>query len=959
MKSCTLSKSRVFVLAAIVIVCCVASLAQSGRGRRRVEPPPPPEAPEKKIVIPASGDLDKQESDGLNSRFVLKNGLTIVMSEDHSKTLVSVVACVRTGFANAGEMPPELAFVAGEMFWRGTISRGGIPVQTELQAIGARTSFRVECDRTSFQLLAPSDQSERAVQVMIDAFARPNLDQAEMQRAVRLVSERNHTLPADGAGWATDNMFALAYAQHWMQRGRAVSDDALRGITKEQLEAFYKSFLQPANAVVVVAGDVSSFRLLPLLQKGFGEIKGSKTATAAAGEIATQTSLRYATALSDGLDAAFVSIGYPLTQVTATDYPVLKVLLSELTGGKASRLGRVLREGRGVVHSIDCDLIGWGDAPTLVFHLVVDPEKIDDAEVGFFSEIEKIRRELPSEGELQRAVSMLELDHYRELQRVEGRAMRLAKIEIELGSYKEDFKLFAKTSAVTSAQVQKLAARIFPITGASVFEYLPPELAARSFTPEKYFETLSILIPAVKDAAIAADQIRNGESIPAAEQGPEKRQPTESSKFGLSLLPKPVRIYPTLRGPSVFVREDPSLPIITIGVFFQGGRLVEGNNEEGLTELMLRAMMAGSKSKPAREITLRLEQLAASVQVVNEPDYFGFLLDVVTRNVEPAFAMLHDIIESPAFEKENLARVIQEQLNDAQRQRANDTIRAGELFWRSILPAHPYGRSLFGNQSVVRSATPELVKTWYSVTIQRQYPLGVIVGDTEGSALVSRFFAEGFIRREPQTKMQLPLANVGAGDHLLAEPGKSEQTIQVLGFLTGRSASDDVFALSVFQQIAQAQLGAEEVDRTGLATAIEVEDHERLAGGALEVRIVSPPANETTTRASVVKQLGDLVSADIGDDTLQRGKMNAETTWLVSVQTHHDRAFEYIRAAMLGHRPDAVDLYTDRLDAVTKADLKRVLGDFIRNDRMGAGVVRGKLVTPAPKVTEEKKAAVP
>lgn len=959
MKSLSLPFNRVVLFVVIAIMGGTAASAQSGRGRKRVEPPPAPPAPEKQIVIPESGGLDKTETDGLNSRFVLKNGLTIVVSEDHSKSLMSIVACVKVGYANDSEAPSGLALVAAEMFWRGTISRGGIPAQTELQAIGARTSVSVERNQTYFQLLAPSEQADRAAQVVVDAFTRPSLDQAEIQRAIRLVSEENHVLPAEGASWATAQMLGLAYPQHWMQRGRAVPDEALRAMTKEQLDAFYKGFYQPWNAILVVAGDVNTFQLLPPLQKGFGEIKAKKTLPRPAGELAAQTAVHYGTALWDGLDAVYVSVGYPLRQTTAADYSALKVLQTMLTGGEASRLGRVLRDGREVIRSIQCELVAWGVAPTLVFQLAVDPDKIDDAEVAFFTEIEKVRRELPSEGELQRAVSVLELAHYRELQRVDGRARTLAESEAERGSYKEDFKLFAKTSTVTSAQVQKLAAHIFSINEASVFEYLPPELAARSFTPEKYFETLAILIPAIKDATIPADQVRTGESIAPVEQGPEKRQPTESSKFGLSLLPKPVRIYPTLRGPSVFVREDSSLPLVTIGVFFQGGRIVEGENEEGLTELMLRAMMAGSKSKAARDITLRLEQLAASIQLINEPDYFGFLLDVVTRNVEPAFAILHGIIESPAFEKENVARVIQGQLADARRSRANEETRPEELFWSSILPRHPYGRSRFGSDVIVTSATPELVKTWYAATIQRQYPLGVIVGDTEGSALVSRFFAEGFNRREPQTKLQLPIPNVGAGDHVLAEPAKGQQTLQVLGFPASKSESNDVYALAVLQAIAQSRLNADVAGQAGLATSIEVENRQRLGGGAFEVKIVSAPPNEISVRNAAAKQLDDLVAADIGDDVIGRGKVNAETDFDASVQTHHDRAYAYVRAAMLGRRPDTVDQYSDRIDAVTKADVKRVLGDFIKKDLMGVGVLRGKAAPPPPKPPEEKKPATP
>src|SRR5207244_6534965 len=90
-------------------------------------------------------------------------------------------------------------------------------------------------------------------------------------------------------------------------------------------------------------------------------------------------------------------------------------------------------------------------------------------------------------------------------------------------------------------------------------------------------------------------------------------------------LVKPINKRSILRGPDVYIIEDLRLPLVSFGLFYPGGRLYESAKNAGITELMLRTAIRGTQRFNSEDIARRLENAGARIQVVNEPDFFGFI----------------------------------------------------------------------------------------------------------------------------------------------------------------------------------------------------------------------------------------------------------------------------------------------------------------------------------------------
>src|SRR5207302_8249354 len=90
---------------------------------------------------------------------------------------------------------------------------------------------------------------------------------------------------------------------------------------------------------------------------------------------------------------------------------------------------------------------------------------------------------------------------------------------------------------------------------------------------------------------------------------------------------KPITHRSILRGPEVYIVEDRRLPLVSFGLFYPGGRLYESQKNAGITELMLRSAIRGTKRYNSEDIARRLENAGVQNRVVNEADFFGYIID--------------------------------------------------------------------------------------------------------------------------------------------------------------------------------------------------------------------------------------------------------------------------------------------------------------------------------------------
>lgn len=973
------------------------SFAQSGRGRGPATPPPQPKPTTKPNVpattvlgVPEGGKLTKQEQnpDGVTSKFLLRNGLTVIIRERHSTPLVSVNIAVKAGSVNESDEMAGMARLARRMILKGSAKRSGAAIDREVARLGGVLTSQLNYDHTSFNFIAPSESYQAIIELLAEMIQRPAFSADEVKKAAQLAILESKREQDNTEATAIEKLYATAFTANRLKRGGGVSETMLASVTREQALAFYQNFYHPANTVVTIVGDIFTIQALGQAQLQFGDFKkataATKPATPAASatrpvaRVATPTEppttnpvvqdpfspnpeepaqdkLRYANFRAD-ISHSFVTIGYRTPAFRSDkeglkEMATLQALAAVLGLGKGSRMWQGLREGQAsrdktsVAFETGTNYAALPGAGILVAQLRVDPDRIDRAEAEYFREIERFRRELISDGELQRVRVMLEKQYIDAVSLLEIEAGLIAQYQTQFGDYRLFDSNLSRLRAVTAQDIQQAAAKYLTLANTTVCEYEPRAAQPRTFTPEKFAE-LVVTFATGAAQPIAPQDVKPATALKTFTQGSERGLASEGQNVIVASVPLPIKDYSVLRGPRAYVREDKSQPRLSVSVLFQGGRLIEDQTTSGMTELMLRAMLKSTTARKADLIALELESYGGEIRIVNEPDFFGYTLDVLSRNAEPAVKLLIEIIENPFFDKDELAKersaVLGRQLN----QRDDENNRAIELMWASLYPGHPYNLPRFGLPEVVKAATEEKVEDWHTKTIKKQFPLVLLVGDTDGSALVSRIFSDGLRRGEldKSLKVNIPTSLPQPQDKI--EQRAYQLTSQAVGYrLLSQSigSQNDLLAVEMLGYLtASGKLLEEMRDKQSMTDAVMVRPEVRLASGAFFTQFSTLPGNEQRAREAAQAELERLASALPSDGEFEQGRNATIGRYAIALQSHPERSLEYARAVIFGRKPSDIEAQPDFIRAVKKADIKRLAENVIKANQAGRGVVRGE-----------------
>ena len=989
------SKLIAFILA-LISMAPLNVFAQSGRGRQPAPPPPkpapkPPGAVTTVLGVPEGGKLTRQDVDGATSRYALKNGLTVIIRERHSSPLVAVNLSVKAGSVNEPDEMAGMVRLTRQLILKGAAARPGAAIDREVARLGGVLNSTVTYDQTSFNLIAPSESYQAMVELLADLIQRPAFNADEVKKAAQLVTLESRREQDAAATAAIERFYATAFTANRLKRGGAVSDAMLAAATRDQVLAFYQNFYHPANTVVTIVGDVFSLQALGQVQLNFGNFKKAGPAAAPAPQPAVaskpdaranapravttveqpaapptafppnpeeppQDKLRYGNARAD-IGQSIVTIGYRALAFKADkdglkEMAAMQTMAAVLGLGHGSRLWQGLVEGQAsrdkasVAFETSASYFSLPGDGMFVVRMRVDPDRIDRAEAEYFREIERFRRELVGEGELARARAMLEKEYFDTISRYEAEAEALARHQTQLGDYRLFDSNLARIRAVTAQEIGQAAAKYLALANTSVHELEPRTAQARTFTPEKFAE-LVVTFEAKAAQPIKPEEVKPAMTLKTFKQGEERGQTSEVQNVILATAPLPIKDFSVLRGPRAYVKEDKTHPKLSVGVYFQGGRLIEDQTTSGTTELMLRSMLKSTTSRKFELIAHELESYGGEIQVVNEPDFFGYTLDVMSRNAEPAIKLLLDLIENPFFDKTEVARERDALAARQAQQRDDNQARSIELMWASLYPistGHPYGLPRFGLAEAVKAANEEKLEAWHAKTIRRQLPLVVVAGDTDGSALVSRIFSEGLKRGEldKTLKANLPISTAPPQEQV--EPRNRQSSALSVGFRAPEQSPErqnDLFALSMLGTVALSGKLAEELrDKQNLTNETMVVFDQRLASSAFFAQIATLPENEPRAKEALLAALQSLAAAPPSDQEFERGR-NAEIgRYAIALQDHSARTLEYARAVIFGRKVTDVEAQPDLIRAVKKADIKRVAESVVKSNQAGGGVVR-------------------
>jgi predicted Zn-dependent peptidase len=404
------------------------------------------------------------------NRFVLDNGLRVLVHEDHSTPMAVVNVMYDVGARDENPAQTGFAHLFEHLMFGGSIN---IPDYDEpLQRAGGENNAYTTNDLTNYYCQLPAENIETAFWLESDrmlslAFSKKNL---EVQRKVVCEEFKEHYINKPyGDVW--HKMRALAYTQHpyrWMTIGQELSH--VENAQIDDVKNFFFKHYRPINAILVVAGKVKTEDVKVLAQKWFGDIPmGEKYVRNLPAE-PKQTAPRLLEIKADVPLDAFIKTWH-IDSRLEEGYYIADLITEVLGGGASSRLYQKLVKEKQLFSNLDCYHFGSVEKGLLAVEgKLVKGVKMADAAAAVQEEIVNMQNDLISDVELTKIVNKTESVIAFEDMAVMNRANSLAFYEL-LGDASLMNTELDKYRAITPEAIRAYSRTIFNENNSNTIHY--------------------------------------------------------------------------------------------------------------------------------------------------------------------------------------------------------------------------------------------------------------------------------------------------------------------------------------------------------------------------------------------------------------------------------------------------------------------------------------------------------
>ena len=404
-------------------------------------------------------------------RFSLDNGLRVIVHQDTSTPLAVLNVMYDVGSKDEDPGKTGFAHLFEHLMFGGSVN---VPEYDEpLQMAGGDNNAYTTNDLTNYYIQLPSENLETAFWLESDRMLSLAFDEKslEVQRKVVIEEFKEHYLNKPyGDAWL--KLRELAYQVHpyrWMTIGKELSH--IENAQLQDVKNFFFKHYRPVNAILSVAGNVTTEQVRTLAQKWFGAIEpGEKYVRQLPKEPPQATQRKLEVHADVPLDALYKC--WHMSARLDKGYYAADLITEILGGGQSSRLYQVLVKEKKLFSHIDCSHHGTVDEGLLSIEgKLVKGVKMEDAEIALEEELSKLKAKAVSEDELQKVKNKTESIIAFEDMSIMNRANSLAFYEL-LGDADLMHTELSRYNKITVADILEESNTIFKETNCSTLWYL-------------------------------------------------------------------------------------------------------------------------------------------------------------------------------------------------------------------------------------------------------------------------------------------------------------------------------------------------------------------------------------------------------------------------------------------------------------------------------------------------------
>ncbi|MDQ8187449.1 pitrilysin family protein [Pelagicoccus sp. SDUM812002] len=612
-------------------------------------------------------------------RYVLDNGLTVLLKPDRSSPVCSVQVWVKTGSMHEdSHLGSGISHFVEHMLFKGTGKRPGKEIARVVHESGGYINAYTTFDRTVYYIDMPAENAEVALDVLGDSVFGSVFPAEEVDKEREVINREIAMGEDDPDSKLMHSLFETAFNKHTYRYPIIGYKDVFNRISREDLVGYYEERYVPNNAVLVIAGDFAAADMRGAVEKHFSAYQRRSLAPVYLPEEPLQLSERRQDLYED-VQISRVAMGFQVPGLTHADTPALDALALALGSGDSALLYQRLREETQLVHHVDVSNWTPGSVGVFYISMLCDPDKLQPALDEMRSYIESLTESDFSQKIVEKVRRQLLVNEVNSRKTASGQASRLGTAEVVVGDIGYARNYLNQITQVTSADLK------------------------RALDTWIRWDRLTTVTLNPKD------ELEKGTVVEDQEKA--------TLDFQETILPN---------GCKILLRENRRLPNLHFRVALQAGSLFEPEGKHGLTALLSTMMTKDTAKRSALEVAEDIEGAGGSFYEFSGNNSLGFALEVLPSDTDMAIDLLEEALFRPSF-KDEVFEIEKESHIAGIKENLDDIVTAGRRTLRKkFFGKHPFGISGSGDLETVESITlADVIGFWKQIVVGGNVTIGV------------------------------------------------------------------------------------------------------------------------------------------------------------------------------------------------------------------------------------------
>jgi zinc protease len=829
-------------------------------------------------------------------KWVLPDGLTVIVQEDHSAPVASVQAWCATGSIEEDDrLGAGLSHILEHMLFKGTKTQSSDAIAQKIQDVGGYINAYTSFDRTVFWIDVPKDGVAAALNILADAMMNSTLPPDEYLKEQEVIRREFAMGFDDPDRMVGQLLFATAYQRHPYRLPVIGDIEVYNQLTQEQVMQYYKTRYVPNNLTFIVAGDVDGEKIHHQLAEFFKPYHAKSLKPVYIPAEPPQLGRRdaqqeFATELTR------LSLAWHAPEITHPDVPALDLLATILGDGRSSRLYQEIREKSGLAFGVSAYSYTPGDPGLFGVEATLEPAKRDDAERRILQLVDQVKQTGVTTAELAKAKKISLSHHLDSLTTMRGQASDIGSNWLLTRNLNFSRDYLNAVQQVTLDDIRRVAAKYL----------VDQNLTVVSLNPKG-----SLAAKADGQKAVVAGEVQKLE-------------------LGTGLR--------------VLVREDARLPLVSISAVFRGGLLAESPETNGVTRLLAKTLLKGTKTRTAQQIADQIEAVGGSISSEAGNNSFSISVHVTEPDLKLAVDLLSDVLLNATVPENAIVREKQIQIAGIQEEEEQPTSVARNILRKALFVRHPYGLRANGSVESVQRLTQKDLLGFRDRYLVAKNGVVAVFGKVK-TAEIKQLLEEKFRPMKPGSLALTDAASPAPLGKIETVEDRKEKTqgVIMVGYRGVDVLSKDRHALELIDE-ASSDLGSRFFIRIrqqmGLAYYVGANQMQGLVPGVFAFYLGTDPQKIEPVKTALLDEIRKLASDGLTTEELARAKKKLIGQQEIANQSNDVFGFQCALDELYGLGFDYYKSLESDIEKVSLGEIKAAAAKYFRDQPYVLATVR-------------------